>query len=217
MTGKLNDIGQRYRQAISTQRQKDYKVTPIFKGQYRRIDDRRDRRLSCRQRRRRSLQVFEVGTATMMAAKGAIKPVYQVMAEQTSRSIRRPTSPRLSAITPTSQGPPAVVPVQQLDHGVLLNKDAFKKAGLDPNQSADDLARSRRRRSQAQGVGRAALRVHDRLAIVGAARKLQRLAQRALRDRAEWLRRPGIRSFCSTDRCRSEHIAEPAADWAKKG
>jgi ABC-type glycerol-3-phosphate transport system substrate-binding protein len=27
------------------------------------------------------LQVFEVGTATMMAAKGAIKPVYEVMAE----------------------------------------------------------------------------------------------------------------------------------------
>lgn len=26
------------------------------------------------------LQVFEVGTATMMAAKGAIKPVYEVMA-----------------------------------------------------------------------------------------------------------------------------------------
>ncbi|MGD8297451.1 MAG: sn-glycerol-3-phosphate ABC transporter substrate-binding protein UgpB, partial [Desulfobacterales bacterium] len=27
------------------------------------------------------LQVYEVGTATMMAAKGAIKPVYEVMAE----------------------------------------------------------------------------------------------------------------------------------------
>jgi sn-glycerol 3-phosphate transport system substrate-binding protein len=27
------------------------------------------------------LQVFEVGTATMMAAKGAVKPVYEVMAD----------------------------------------------------------------------------------------------------------------------------------------
>ena len=29
----------------------------------------------------RILQVFEVGTATMMAAKGAVMPVYQLMAE----------------------------------------------------------------------------------------------------------------------------------------
>ena len=36
------------------------------------------------------LQVFEVGTATMMAAKGAIKPVYEVMANPGCLSIQMP-------------------------------------------------------------------------------------------------------------------------------
>ena len=42
---------------------------------------------------------------------------------------------------------------------------------------------------EAQGVG-GALRLHDRLAVVGAARELQRLAQRADRHQGERLRRP---------------------------
>src|SRR5579863_6508510 len=60
--------------------QTEYKVVPVFKGSYAetmtaaiaayRAGDPPD-----------IVQVFEVGTATMMAAKGAIKPVYQLMAD----------------------------------------------------------------------------------------------------------------------------------------
>jgi sn-glycerol 3-phosphate transport system substrate-binding protein len=55
-------------------KQKDYKVTPVFKGTY-------DESMTAAIAAFRAgnaphvLQVFEVGTATMMASKGAIKPV----------------------------------------------------------------------------------------------------------------------------------------------
>src|SRR5690606_26456596 len=58
--------------------QSDYKVVPVFKGNY-------DETLSAGIAAFRAgnpphiLQVFEVGTATMMAAGKAIKPVYEVM------------------------------------------------------------------------------------------------------------------------------------------
>src|SRR3989339_799733 len=60
--------------------QKDYKVVPVFKGSY-------SETMNAGIAAFRSgaapaiIQVYEVGTATMMAAKGAVKPVYQLMAE----------------------------------------------------------------------------------------------------------------------------------------
>src|SRR5690606_36606633 len=58
--------------------QKDYKVVPTYKGGY-------DESMTAAIAAFRAgnapdiLQVFEVGTATMMASKGAIKPVAEVM------------------------------------------------------------------------------------------------------------------------------------------
>src|SRR3984893_13331797 len=60
--------------------QSDYKVVAVYKGNY-------PETVSAGITAFRAgnaphiIQVFEVGTATMMAAKGAIKPVYQLMAE----------------------------------------------------------------------------------------------------------------------------------------
>src|SRR2546422_11096046 len=60
--------------------QKEYKVVAIFKGQY-------PESMTAAIAAFRAgnaphiLQVFEVGTATMMGAKGAIKPVYELMKE----------------------------------------------------------------------------------------------------------------------------------------
>src|SRR5690242_6063027 len=66
LAGKFNDS------------QKDYKVVPVFKGTY-------PESMTAAIAAFRAgnaphiLQVFEVGTATMMAAKGAIVPVYRLM------------------------------------------------------------------------------------------------------------------------------------------
>ena len=68
--------------------QKDYKVVPTFKGSY-------PESMTAAIAAFRAgnaphlLQVFEVGTATMMAAKGAIVPVGKVMADACGRSMRR--------------------------------------------------------------------------------------------------------------------------------
>jgi sn-glycerol 3-phosphate transport system substrate-binding protein len=80
------------------------------------------------------LQVFEVGTATMMAAKGAIKPVYEVMAES-----GQPWNPDayLSTVAgyyTTPDGKMLSMPFNSSTPVLYYNVAAFEKAGLDPNQ-----------------------------------------------------------------------------------
>src|SRR5215471_21434381 len=79
MTGANNDRVNAFAKRFN-ESQSEYKVTPVYKGQY-------DESMTAAIAAFRAgnapalLQVFEVGTATMMSAKGAIKPVYEVMAE----------------------------------------------------------------------------------------------------------------------------------------
>ena len=149
------------------------------------------------------LQVFEVGTATMMAAKGAIKPVYEVMARgrREVRS-RRPTCPRSPATTRTPKGQMLSFPFNSSTTVFYYNKDAFEKAGLDPEPAAADVAGSRRRDGQAEG--RRATRARSRPA---GSRGRSSRASRAWHNvpfatEGERLRRHRRRSSCSTARCR---------------
>src|SRR6185369_4762012 len=72
---KVNEIASGFNAS-----QKDYKVVPVFKGSY-------PESMTAAIAAFRAgnpphiVQVFEVGTATMMSAKGAIKPVAQIMKE----------------------------------------------------------------------------------------------------------------------------------------
>ncbi|EDQ32062.1 ABC-type sugar transport system, periplasmic component [Hoeflea phototrophica DFL-43] len=78
------------------------------------------------------LQVFEVGTATMMAAKGAIKPVYEVMAES---GLPFDQSAYLAAVTgyyTTTDGEMLSLPYNSSTPVLYVNKDALTAAGLDP-------------------------------------------------------------------------------------
>ena len=71
----VNDLAKEFNAS-----QKDYRIVPTFKGSY-------DESMTAAIAAFRAgnapaiLQVFEVGTATMMASKGAIKPVAEVMKE----------------------------------------------------------------------------------------------------------------------------------------
>jgi sn-glycerol 3-phosphate transport system substrate-binding protein len=113
--------------------QSQYKVIPIYKGSY--YDTMTAGIAAFRAGKPpHILQVYEVGTATMMAAKGAIKPVYQLMAET-----REPfnTSVYLPAVTgyyTTSDGRMLSLPFNSSTPVLYYNKIAFKKAGLDPNK-----------------------------------------------------------------------------------
>jgi len=79
------------------------------------------------------LQVFEVGTATMMAAEGAIKPVYQLM-EETGK----PFDPEayLAAVAgyyTTPEGEMLSLPYNSSTPVLYVNRDALEEAGLDPD------------------------------------------------------------------------------------
>ncbi|HEU0231004.1 MAG TPA: sn-glycerol-3-phosphate ABC transporter substrate-binding protein UgpB [Burkholderiaceae bacterium] len=80
------------------------------------------------------LQVFEVGTATMMYAKGAIEPVQEM-----SDKAGNPINPKdfLGAVASyysSPNGKLVSMPFNSSTPVFYYNKDAFKKAGLDPNK-----------------------------------------------------------------------------------
>ena len=89
------------------------------------------------------LQVFEVGTATMMYAKGAIKPVQQM-----SEEAGNPIDPKefigaVAGYYSSADGKLVSMPFNSSTVVFYYNKDAFKKAGLDadkPPKTWEELA-----------------------------------------------------------------------------
>jgi sn-glycerol 3-phosphate transport system substrate-binding protein len=80
------------------------------------------------------VQMFEVGTATMMAARTAIKPVYE-LAQETGVTI----DPRnyvggVRGYYSTTDGRLVSMPFNSSTPVTWYNKDAFRKAGLDPEK-----------------------------------------------------------------------------------
>jgi len=79
------------------------------------------------------VQMFEVGTATMMAAKGAVKPVYELMAEAGVPFDPNAYIGAVKGYYTTPDGKMLSMPFNSSTTIMFYNKDAFKKAGLDPN------------------------------------------------------------------------------------
>jgi sn-glycerol 3-phosphate transport system substrate-binding protein len=80
------------------------------------------------------VQMFEVGTATMMAAKGAVKPVYELMREAGVAFDPKVYVPAVRGYYSTSDGRMLSMPFNSSTPITWYNKDAFKKAGLDPTK-----------------------------------------------------------------------------------
>jgi sn-glycerol 3-phosphate transport system substrate-binding protein len=78
--------------------------------------------------------VFEVGTATMMAAKGAVKPVYELMAEAGEKFDPKSFLGAVSSYYSDTQGHLISMPFNSSTQVLYFNRDAFKKAGLDPTR-----------------------------------------------------------------------------------
>jgi len=113
--------------------QSDYKVTPVFKGSY--AETMTAAIAAYRAGNAPNIvQVFEVGTATMMAAKGAVKPVYQLMADAGEPFDPATYLPAVTAYYSTPDGKMLSFPFNSSTPVVYWNKDAFKKAGLDPDK-----------------------------------------------------------------------------------
>jgi sn-glycerol 3-phosphate transport system substrate-binding protein len=80
------------------------------------------------------LQVFEVGTGTMMAAKGAIKPVADMMKESGEKFDPKSYLDAVAGYYSTVSGDMLSFPFNSSSTVMWYNKDAFKKAGLDPEK-----------------------------------------------------------------------------------
>jgi sn-glycerol 3-phosphate transport system substrate-binding protein len=79
------------------------------------------------------LLVFEVGTATMMAAQGAIKPVYQLMAETGKDFDPSVYLPPVAGYYTTTDGKMLSLPYNSSTPVLYVNRDAFEAAAVDPN------------------------------------------------------------------------------------
>lgn len=80
------------------------------------------------------VQVYEVGTATMMAGGKAIKPVYEVMAEAHEKFDPKSYLPAVASYYTDTHGRMLSMPFNSSTPVFFYNKDLFKKAGLDPNK-----------------------------------------------------------------------------------
>jgi sn-glycerol 3-phosphate transport system substrate-binding protein len=112
--------------------QSDYKVVPVFKGSYPEAMTGAIAAFRARQNPA-ILQVFEVGTATMMAAKGAVYPVYQLMKDEGEPFDPKSYLPAVTGYYTDSAGNMLSFPFNSSTPILYYNKDAFRKAGLNPD------------------------------------------------------------------------------------
>ena len=79
------------------------------------------------------LMVFEVGTATMMAAGGAIKPVHEVMAESGASFDPSAYIGSVKGYYTSTEGEMLSLPFNSSTPVLWVNRDAMEAAGVDPD------------------------------------------------------------------------------------
>ena len=125
----VNDLANQFNAS-----QSEYKVIPTFKGTY-------DENMTAAIAAFRSgnapdiLQVFEVGTATMMASKGAIVPVGKVMSDAGLAFDPKSFIPAVAGYYTAPNGQMLSFPFNSSTTVFYYNKDAFKAAGLNPDKA----------------------------------------------------------------------------------
>ena len=125
---KLNALATKFNAS-----QTEYKVVPVFKGSY-------PESMTATIAAYRAgnaphiVQIFEVGTATMMAAKGAVVPVAKVMADAKEPFDPKSFLPSVAGYYTDTKGNMLSYPFNSSTVVLYINRDAFKKAGLNPDQ-----------------------------------------------------------------------------------
>ncbi|GAB4404471.1 MAG: sn-glycerol-3-phosphate ABC transporter substrate-binding protein UgpB [Rhodoferax sp.] len=114
--------------------QSEYKIVPVYKGKY-------DESMTAAIAAFRAgnaphiLQVFEVGTATMMASKGVIVPVGKLMSDMGEKFDPKAYIPAVAGYYTAPNGQMLSMPFNSSTTVFYYNKDAFKAAGLDPEKA----------------------------------------------------------------------------------
>ena len=81
------------------------------------------------------VQMFEVGTGTMMAAGRAIKPLHELLAETGVQIDFNDVLPAIKGYYSLSDGRMMAMPYNSSTAIMWYNKDAFRRAGLDPERA----------------------------------------------------------------------------------
>jgi sn-glycerol 3-phosphate transport system substrate-binding protein len=125
----VNDLAKEFNAS-----QQKYKIVPTFKGSY-------DESMTAGVAAFRAgnaphiLQVAEVGTATMMASKGAVVPVGKVMADAGFKFDPKAYVPAVAGYYTAPNGQMLSFPFNSSTTVFYYNKDAFKAAGLDTEKA----------------------------------------------------------------------------------
>ncbi|SDC82797.1 carbohydrate ABC transporter substrate-binding protein, CUT1 family [Bradyrhizobium brasilense] len=128
MTGANNDVIVKLANDFNAS-QSDYKVIPTYKGGY---ADTMNAGIAAFRAGNAPhiMQVFEVGTATMMAATGAVKPVYKLMADAGEKFDSGVYLPAITGYYSTSKGEMLSFPFNSSSTVMWINLDALKKANI---------------------------------------------------------------------------------------
>ena len=118
--------------------QSDYKVVPVYKGNY--TETMTAAIAAFRAKEHPQLvQVFEVGTATMMAAKGAIYPVEQLMKDAGEPFDGDAFLPAVVSYYQTPEGELLSMPFNSSTPVLWYNQDALEAAGASVPETWDDV------------------------------------------------------------------------------
>ncbi len=129
MSGELQPIVEKLASDFNAS-QKDYRVVPEFKGQY--TQTMTAALFAMRSTQHPAIvQVNEVATATMMAAKGATYPVYQLMREQGVAFDPKAYLPAVAGYYTDPAGNMLSFPFNASTPILYYNKDQFRLAKLD--------------------------------------------------------------------------------------
>lgn len=128
--GRLGDILAKQVEAFNAS-QSDYKVVGSRKGNYSETLNAGIAAFRAGEQPH-ILMVYEVGTATMMKAKGAIKPVYEVMADAGESFDPKAYLAAVTGYYTTTDGQMLSLPYNASSPVLYINQDALTKAGLDP-------------------------------------------------------------------------------------
>jgi sn-glycerol 3-phosphate transport system substrate-binding protein len=122
----LNGLANKFNES-----QKEYKVNAIYKGSY---PESMTAAIAAYRAKNppHIVQVFEVGTATMMAAKGAIKPVYQLMKESGEKFDPKAYLPTVTGYYSDTKGNMLSLPFNSSTALFYIDRNKFKAAGLPP-------------------------------------------------------------------------------------
>lgn len=130
MGGELGEITDNIIKDFNASQDK-YEVKGVYKGNY---DEAMTAAIAAFRAKQHPnlIQIFEVGTASMMAAKGAIRPINEIMENAGTPLDMSKFLPSVASYYSTSDGKLIAMPFNASTTVLYYNKDAVKKAGGDP-------------------------------------------------------------------------------------